>query len=99
MDKDDDSRKEKFELAELFLVAADIERTFVATRLEREHDNGEIFYAAIVKVHEGEMVSASESESGVENNLDIMCMLKLDFELHETEAISSLIFHYDCFHN
>ena len=99
MDKDDNSRKEKFDLAELFLIAADIHRTFVATRLERQHDNGEKFYTAIVKVHEGEIISASESESGVEKNLDIMCILKLDYELHQTEAMSCLIFHGEFFHN
>ncbi len=99
MEMNDGSRKEKFELIELFLVAADVKRTFVATRLEREHDNGEKFYTAIVKVHEGEIISASISGSGVEKNLDIMCVLKLDYGLHETEGISSQIFHYDCFHN
>ena len=99
MDKDDNSRKEKFDLAELFLVAADIHRTFVATRLEREHDNGEKFYTANVKVHEGEIISASEDETAVEKNLDLMCMLKLDYELHQTEVISSVIFRGDYFHN
>ena len=99
MGKNESNKKDRLQLVELILVAADIKRTFVATRLERQHDNGEKFYTAVVKVHEGEIISASESESGVENNLDIMCVLKLDFGLHETKAISSVIFHYDYFHN
>ena len=99
MDKDDNSRKEKFDLAELFLVAADIHRTFVATRLERQHDNGEKFYIAVVKVHEGEIISASESESGVEKNLDIMCVLKLDYRLHEVQCKMSALPLSILFHN
>ena len=99
MDKDDNSRKEKFDLAELFLVAADIHRTFVATRLERKHDNGEKFYTAIVKVHEGEIISASESESGVEKNLDIMCVLKLDYGLNEIVEKSIAIIYDKYFYN
>ena len=93
MNRNKNNADDKFHLVELFLVAADVERTFVATRLEKEHDNGEKFYTANVKVHEGEIISASESESGVENNLDIMCKMKLDYELHETEGLSNLVFH------
>ena len=99
MDLNDEKSKDKFNLVELFLVAADVHRTFVATRLEKEHDNGEKFYAAIVKVHEGEIVSASEDETTIEKNLDIMCILKLDYGLHKEEGKSSVIFHCDCFHN
>lgn len=97
--KEDNMSDEKFSLVELFLVAADIERTFVASRLERQHDNGEIFYTANVKVQEGEIITASENETAVEGNLDSMCILKLDYRLHETEEKSSIIFHEQFFHN
>ena len=99
MDINDDNKKDRFQLVELILVAADIYRTFVATRLEREHDNGEKFYTANVKVHEGEIISASEDETAVEKNLDIMCVLKLDFGLHEIVEKSIAIFYDKYFYN
>lgn len=99
MNRNNQNHQDKFHLTELFLVAADVERTFVATRLEKEHDNGEKFYTAVVKVHEGEIISASESESGVVKSLDNMCVLKLDYGLHKVYEKSSVIFHYACFDN
>ncbi len=99
MNKNGDNKEDKFHFVELFLVAADVQRTFAATRLERQHDNGEKFYTAAVIVQEGEIISASESKSGVQKNLDVMCVLKLDYGLHKAGVKSSLIFHCDCFHN
>ena len=99
MGKDDNSRKEKFDLAELFLVAADIHRTFVATRLERHHDNGEKFYSASVKVCEGEIVGCASTVEQLERSMDIICILKLDHQLHQTEEIISMISYTKLFHN
>ena len=99
MDKDDNTRKEKFDLAEIFLVAADIHRTFVATRFRKEDDNGEEFVIGIVKIHEGEVISRAKTEEALEKQLDVICKWKLDYGLHTQAGKSSEIISTNFFIN
>ena len=57
---DDD---QKFNLVELFLVAADIHRTFVASMLTKYDDEGNEFVTASVKIVEGEVISAAPNRT------------------------------------
>lgn len=99
MNINNNNADDKFHFVELFLVAADIERTYVATRLRKKDDQGQEFVFAAVQISDGEVVSAAMNEELVEKYLDDMCKMKLDYGLHETEAVSRVISHGDCFYN
>ena len=95
----DDNKKDKYQLTELFLVAADIHRTFPATILSKHDDNDQEYFIGVVIINEGEVIGRAKSQAELENQLDDLCKMKLDCGLHQTEAISSVIFYGDCFHN
>ncbi len=79
-------KKENFHLTELFLVCADVTRTFVATRLEKKNDFGEKFFVGVVIITEGEVISRAQTEEELEINLDFIAKLKLDKDLHREEG-------------
>ncbi len=99
MDIKDDDNKEKFQLVELFLVAADIYRTFPATMLRKQDDNDQEFYVGAVIINEGEVIGRAETQAELERNMDDICKLKLDYGLHSIEGASSEILSTNYSHN
>ena len=99
MNRDADNKKEKFHFVELFLVAADVNRTYVASMLTKYDDEGHEFVTASVKIVEGEVISAAPTRVKLENNLDAICILKLDYNIHEQLSITSEIISTQYFHN
>ncbi len=95
----DDNKKDKFHLVELFLVAADVHRTFVASMVTRTNDVGEEFVTASVRIVEGEVISAAPNRTELENNLDAICILKLDYNIHGQTSMTSEILSTHYFHN
>ena len=99
MDINDDDNKDKFHLVELFLVAADIHRTFPATMLTKQDNNDQEYFVGVVTINEGEVIGRAKSKAELENQLDDICKLKLDFGLHATSGISSELLLTSYFHN
>ena len=99
MDINDDDNKDKFHLVELFLVAADIRRTFPATMLTRHDDNDQEFYVGAAIINEGEVIGRAKSQAELERNMDDICKMKLDCGLHTTSGILSEILLTKFIHN
>ena len=99
MNRDADNKGDKFQFIELFLVAADVNRTFVATRLRRKDDNGDEFVIGYVKIHEGEVIGSALSELQLERQLDEICLLKIDHDLHCMKGKSYKYFQNEIFYN
>ena len=99
MDINDDNKKDRYQLTELFLVAADIHRTFPATMLTRHDDNDQEFYVGAVIINEGEVIGRAKSQAELERNMDDICKMKLDYGLHATSGIYSEILLTSYFHN
>ena len=99
MNRNNNNADDRFHLVELFLVAADICRTFIATRLRKKDDQGQEFVFGSVCISEGVVVSAAVNEEQVESYLDDLCKLKLDRGLHQAEGKSCLVFHDKFIHN
>ena len=76
-----------FLISELFMVKASWYRTFIAT-IRREVDYcGEHVVFGEVIVHEGKISSKAASQEELEKNLDIICMMKLDYRLHASDGV------------
>ncbi len=90
---------QKYDFVELFLVAADVHRTFVASMVTKTNDVGEEFVTASVRIVEGEVISAAPNRTELENQLDEICRLKLDHYIHEIKHRSKMFFQYKLFFN
>jgi|JFJP01.1.fsa_nt_gi hypothetical protein len=81
------------EITELILVNPknDWSRTFTGTIVRKNTDDGQPFVFAKVIINEGKIWSSADCEKNVINNLDEICTLKLDCELHKDEGITTII--------
>lgn len=89
----------EIEIIELYLVKADWNRTYIAQIIrERTEDGKEIVHGNVV-INEGKVWSMADTEDGLGDNLDEICILKLDYGLHEKAGITSKIAGEDFFLN
>jgi hypothetical protein len=86
-------------ITELILIKADWQRTFIGTiRKEADIDGNPVFSGSVI-VQEGMIRSMSSDEEELRNNLDDICLMKLDFHLHEDLGVTTKIFNMDFFWN
>ena len=69
-------------IAELFLVKADWHRTFMGTIIRETTADGKEFVRGSVIIEEGKAWSIGNSQQELADNLDFICTLKLDHNLH-----------------
>ena len=99
MEKNKGDKKYEFELTELFLVVADLKRTFVGSMRSGKDEDGREFVSGKVTVKEGVMVGRAETDRKMAEQLDIVCKLKLDYNLHGRKGKTSMILGTDYNHN
>ena len=99
MEKNKGDKKYEFELTELFLVVADLKRTFVGSMLSGKDEDGNDFVTGKVTVNEGVMIGRAETDRKMGEQLDIVCKLKLDYNLHSSKGKTSMILGTDYNHN
>ena len=95
-------RKKKMldlQMSELFLVKADWDRTFMATIVREKNNDGKEVIRGSVVVNEGKIWCIAESEEELGNDLDDICIMKLDCGLHEQPGITLKIAGVDFFLN
>lgn len=88
----------RYNISELILVVADLQRTFTGT-IKRGEDSGRPLIFGTVKVHEGKILSMAENEDVLGRNLDELCLLKLDHGLHHSEGVFIEVLNSKFFHN
>ena len=71
----------EFIISELFLIMADDERTFPCVIVRDTVDDVPVCFGSVI-VTEGEMFSKAKTEEILTKNLDEMCKMKLDHDLH-----------------
>ena len=79
------------EINELFLVKADWNRTFVGQIIREETPEGQIINRGNVVVNEGKIWSIGKTQDELGSNLDDICTLKLDHNLHGNEGKSIIL--------
>lgn len=87
------------EITELFLIKADWNRTFMAEIIRETTDDGKEFVRGNVIINEGRAWSIGNSQSELAKNLDDICLLKLDMELHSHAGVTKQLFGENFFLN
>ena len=74
-------------LSELFLIKCgnDWKRTFVGTLQKCKDENDNDIVRCKVVINEGYVIGMAHTREQLGNNLDEICKMKLDFELHDTK--------------
>jgi hypothetical protein len=91
----------EIQISELFLVKCgnDWTRTFMATiRREIDDDGNHVVYGSII-VEEGEIWCMASNEGQLGSNLDDICKMKLDMQLHSHAGMHIKIHSFDFFLN
>lgn len=87
------------EITELYLIKADWERTFVAQVYKETDKDGEPIIHGNVTVIEGMIWSSAKTLKELAQNLDEICILKLDRSLHTYAGVVTQIFDDDFYLN
>ncbi len=91
-------KKSRYIITELILVMADLKRTFTGS-IRRGYSDGRPVVWGSVTVNEGMIYSLAKSEDDLVRNLDEMCLLKLDHQLHNATCITTEILDTEFFLN
>jgi hypothetical protein len=82
-------------ITELVLIKADWKRTFIGTiRKEADIDGNSVFSGSVI-VQEGMIYCKSSSQEDLMNSMDAICLMKLDFGLHDYTGVTIKIFGTD----
>jgi hypothetical protein len=79
------------EICELFLVKADWNRTFMGQIIRETTAEGKEIIRGTVVINEGKAWSVGNSEEDLGNNLDDICTMKLDHNLHADPGVREVI--------
>lgn len=76
---------------ELFLVKADWNRTFMGQIIRENNEDDNNIVRGNVVVNEGKIWSIGANEEELGKNLDDICTLKLDYNLHNSPGEITII--------
>jgi hypothetical protein len=79
------------EITELFLVKADWNRTFTGKIVRETDEDGLSTVRGSVVVNEGKIWSAADTQDELGNNLDDICTMKLDKDLHGDAGVRTTV--------
>jgi hypothetical protein len=86
-------------ITELIPVRSKWGKTFIGSMLKETDRDGNIVFLGQVKIKEDMVWSMSSNEEELRKNLDDVCTLKLDYNLHSHPGITIKIFGEDFFLN
>ena len=69
------------------LVKADWNRTYIGTIKREVDDTGQPIVRGAVKVEEGRIYSTAADQDELCRNMDAICVMKLDYGLHQSEGV------------
>ena len=81
----------KIEITELFLVKADMNRCFLGEIIRETTPEGNELVRGSVVICEGKAWSTGNSQEDLASNLDNICTLKLDHNLHGNPGVREII--------
>lgn len=76
------------QIVELYLVKADWNRTFMAQIIKEKTEDGKEIVRGNVVINEGKVWSVADNEEELGTYLDDLCIMKLDYGLHEKAGIT-----------
>jgi hypothetical protein len=92
--------KERFEICEMFMAKADKDRCFfgIINRFE-DHDGNPAVFSKIVMPDDGYICAQAKDQKVLGANLDEICIMILDKNLHDNAGAKTKIFETDFFLN
>jgi hypothetical protein len=87
----DKKKLQPLQIIELFLVKSTWAKTFVGEIIREKTNDGAESYRGTVVVNEGKIWSMGESQDELGKNLDEICIMKLDYNLHSSTGQSVVI--------
>jgi hypothetical protein len=86
-------------ITELIMIKADWQRTFIGSvRKEVDIEGNPVFSGSVI-VQEGMIYCKSPSQEDLMNSMDEICLMKLDFRLHDDAGVTIKFFGTDFFLN
>ena len=79
------------EITELFLVKSGWNRTFTGQIVRETDEDGLSTVRGSVTVNEGKIWCAANTEDELGNNLDDICTMKLDHDLHGNAGVRTIV--------
>jgi len=89
----DKSKKEKSELrlTELFMAKAGWNRCFIGSLTRNKDPEGKELLCCTVDIKKSTIICQADDRVELGKQLDVMCILVLDYDLHETKEVSAPI--------
>lgn len=80
-----DKENKRLQITELFMAMADKERTYVGA-LTRDREGRKAVFRGDITIEQSRVLGAHPEEEGLYRAMDQMCMLILDYGLHDSEG-------------
>ena len=95
------SKKENdgFEINEMFMAKADVNRCFFGIIKRSKDEDGNPYVFSRIKMQDGLLCASANDQKILGKNLDEICIMILDKDLHGNTGVSTEIFGSMYFHN
>lgn len=95
----DKKSKERFEITEMFMGQASVERCFFGYIKRLKNDAGRPYVFSRLVVNDGLLCASAPEQQGLGDNFDEMCVMIVDKDLHNDAGVTTKIFESDFFLN
>jgi hypothetical protein len=95
------SKKEnnEFEINEMFMAKADVKRCFFGIIKRGKDEDGNSYVFSRIKMQDGLLCASANDQKVLGKNLDEICIMILDKNLHDNAGAKTKIFETDFFLN
>jgi hypothetical protein len=95
----DKEKKNKFEINEMFMAKADVNRCFFGIIKRSKDEDGNPYFFSRIKMQDGLLCASANDQKILGKNLDEICIMILDKNLHDNAGVKTKIFETDLFLN
>ena len=88
----DNEKKDKFQINEMFMAKADVNRCFFGIIKRGKDDDGKPYVFSRIKMKDGLLCGRASDQNSLGVNLDEICIMILDKNLHSDAGVSTEIF-------
>lgn len=92
MEKKEKDKKNKFEITELFVAKASMDRCFTGIIKRLKDEAGNPFVFSRIVVNDGLILANAPEQEELGSNLDEICKMVLDHGLHDDAGVTMEIF-------
>ena len=90
---------DRFEINEMFMAKADVNRCFFGIIKRSKDEDGNPYVFSRIKMQDGLLCASAHDQKILGKNLDEICIMILDKNLHDNAGVKTKIFETDFFLN